>query len=57
MAAIYEGPDTGHGTHVSGIIAADANNTFGIQGIAKSAKIMLEPFQMGMRGIKILPTL
>lgn len=29
-----------HGTHVSGIIAADRNNNFGIKGIADKARIM-----------------
>ncbi len=30
----------GHGTHVSGIIAAEQNNEFGISGVAPKAKIM-----------------
>lgn len=32
--------DNGHGTHVSGIIAAEANNGYSMQGINKHAKIM-----------------
>lgn len=34
------GPDAFHGTHVSGIIAADRENNIGIKGIAKKVKIM-----------------
>ncbi len=36
----YEGPDAFHGTHVSGIIAADRNNDLGLNGVADMAKIM-----------------
>jgi subtilisin family serine protease len=36
----YEGPDAFHGTHVSGIIAANRNNNVGIRGIADNARIM-----------------
>jgi subtilisin family serine protease len=36
----YEGPDAFHGTHVSGIIAANRNNNKGIRGIADNARIM-----------------
>jgi subtilisin family serine protease len=32
--------ENGHGTHVSGIVAADANNGKGIEGVAPGAKIM-----------------
>lgn len=35
------GPTPNHGTHVSGIIAADRNNKKGMDGIADHAKIML----------------
>lgn len=35
-----EGPDALHGTHVSGIIAAQNGNSIGIEGIAKNARIM-----------------
>ncbi len=35
------GPDAMHGTHVSGIIAASRNNTFGIKGVADNVKIMV----------------
>jgi subtilisin family serine protease len=35
-----KGPDASHGTHVSGIIAADRKNNLGIQGIADNVKIM-----------------
>lgn len=34
------GPDSSHGTHVSGIIAADRNNALGIRGVANNVKIM-----------------
>ncbi|MDB5020162.1 MAG: peptidase [Pedobacter sp.] len=34
------GPDADHGTHVSGIIAANRNNTLGINGVANSVLIM-----------------
>jgi len=34
------GPDANHGTHVSGIIAADRNNDLGIRGIAEHVLIM-----------------
>lgn len=34
------GPDATHGTHVSGIIAADRKNELGIKGIADNVKIM-----------------
>ncbi len=36
----YEGPDAFHGTHVSGIIAAERNNGIGINGVADMARIM-----------------
>lgn len=39
--------ETGHGTHVSGIIAADTNNGIGIAGIAWGCKIM--PLRAGFR--------
>jgi subtilisin family serine protease len=35
-----KGPDASHGTHVSGIIAADRTNTIGIQGVADNVMIM-----------------
>jgi subtilisin family serine protease len=35
-----KGPDPSHGTHVSGIIAADRKNNLGIMGIADNVKIM-----------------
>ena len=35
------GPDALHGTHVSGIIAADRNNNTGIDGVADHAQIMM----------------
>lgn len=34
------GPDSSHGTHVSGIIAADRHNSLGIRGISENALIM-----------------
>lgn len=34
------GPDSSHGTHVAGIIAANRNNTLGIKGVASNVKIM-----------------
>lgn len=34
------GPDASHGTHVSGIIAADRTNDIGIKGVADNVKIM-----------------
>lgn len=34
------GPDAMHGTHVSGIIAADRDNNLGIRGIAENVKIL-----------------
>ena len=35
-----KGPDASHGTHVSGIIAADRTNTLGIKGVADNVLIM-----------------
>lgn len=34
------GPDSSHGTHVAGIIAANRNNGIGVRGIAENVKIM-----------------
>ncbi len=34
------GPDSRHGTHVAGIIAANRNNTLGMQGVAENVEIM-----------------
>ena len=34
------GPDSSHGTHVSGIIAATRNNDLGMKGVATNVKIM-----------------
>lgn len=42
-----KGPDAFHGTHVSGIIGADRNNTEGILGVANAVKIM---------AIRVVPT-
>ncbi len=39
--------DTGHGTHVSGIIAAEANNGIGIAGIAWKCRLM--PLRAGFK--------
>ena len=39
--------ETGHGTHVSGIIAAEANNGIGIAGIAWGCRLM--PLRAGFR--------
>lgn len=36
----YEGPDAFHGTHVSGIIAANRNNKVGVRGVADNVRIM-----------------
>ncbi len=36
----YEGPDAFHGTHVSGIIAANRNNGKGVRGVADNVRIM-----------------
>src|SRR5690606_1617917 len=41
-----EGPDGFHGTHVSGIIAADRDNELGIKGVANHAIIM---------GVRVVP--
>ncbi len=35
------GPDAKHGTHVSGIIAAQRNNNLGVDGVADNVKIMM----------------
>jgi len=36
-----KGPDSFHGTHVAGIVAANRNNSIGIKGIANDVKIMV----------------
>lgn len=36
----YEGPDAFHGTHVSGIIAANRTNNLGVRGVADNVRIM-----------------
>ena len=36
----YEGPDASHGTHVSGMIAADRDNKIGIRGVCANCVIM-----------------
>ena len=41
-----KGPDAFHGTHVSGIIAADRTNNLGIKGVANNVKIM---------GVRVVP--
>lgn len=41
-----KGPDAFHGTHVSGIIAADRTNDLGITGVANNVKIM---------GVRVVP--
>jgi subtilisin family serine protease len=38
--------DNGHGTHVSGIIASEANNNQGIAGIAGSLKVKIIPLKV-----------
>jgi cell wall-associated protease len=38
--SVYYGEHSSHGTHVAGIIAADASNDFGAQGICQSCEIM-----------------
>jgi len=38
---LVEGPDATHGTHVSGIIAAERNNDLGINGVSADARIMV----------------
>lgn len=38
---MVEGPDAMHGTHVSGIIAAERDNTLGINGISNNTRIMV----------------
>lgn len=37
---VYYGEHSSHGTHVAGIIAADASNDFGAKGICQSCEIM-----------------
>ncbi|WP_052354025.1 S8 family peptidase [Flectobacillus major] len=36
-----KGPDARHGTHVAGIVAANRNNSLGIQGVATDVKLMI----------------
>jgi subtilisin family serine protease len=38
---LVKGPEPTHGTHVSGIVAANRNNNTGIMGIADNAEIMI----------------
>ncbi|AFA49314.1 S8 family serine peptidase [Acetobacterium woodii] len=43
--------EDGHGTAVSGCIAATANNGIGISGIAGSANIMIAPYRVGSKSL------
>ena len=50
--------DPMHGTHVSGIIAAERNNSIGVNGIADNVRIMMiRAVQTEMNMIKISPWL
>lgn len=47
---VYDSPYDDHGTHVSGTIAASANNNVGVTGIAPKVKIMPLKFLDGPEG-------
>ena len=42
----YQGDDQGHGTFVSGIISASANNEKGITGVAGDANVSILPVKV-----------
>lgn len=43
----------GHGTLVSGFVAATANNGVGISGVAGSANIKIAPYRVGTKGLTV----